>query len=826
MPKKKYDTSYKKDWENKTLHPEFAEWVQACKTGQADDAKHFQCKVCKSGRLKLSSMGVQALLSHQSNSKNKESKHNKNVRLLKQTKQGCFIKPVSIATPTDAPAESQASSSVVSSASATSSTSTTANLISSAPTQHATLPSQQQQPVTLYLNNAPLEVLKAWVLWCLQKVQNHQSSNSAGGMGELFRKMFPDSDIASGFGELSRTKIGYIVTYGLAPYFRSEIMQDLKPSGPRLPPHFTSCFDESHNKVTMTKQMDVHVIYFNEETKLVERCYIGSQFMGHASHQDIFDEFKKTHEGLDIVHNLFQISMDGPSVNWKMVDVICEFRKSEDPNSPELLNIGSCGIHVLHGAYQTAHGTNDWEVGKTLKAGHSVFKKSPARRSDYLNDNDLSVSTSEQAAKVYFPLKWCGHRWLENGKCIDRFLDVMSKLSVFLDKSKDRKNFDKKDERFPLLLKNTSSKLFSVYLEFSNSICRDIEPFMTLFQAERPLVVFLYAKLLEILTSFLERIVKPKLLAKTKSAFKLLKLVKDGLRVTQDKKDPSKNTYNEDNLLPLESVDVGFAAKSKLKKLGTLEKREERRFRSDVREFVIRFVEKVVERSPLQYNFVRSASSLSPIDISVLDSDLLIGRFEKLATELHDDKWISLVQAERALKQYKTLINNKDFIEEAKKFDIHKGRVDEFYSRILNGPSTVDLEVVVRFVLIVSHGNARVESGFSVNGEMLLPNMFGETIVAQRFVHEAIQKAGGTTKVEITNEMIKSVKASYKRFNSANEEKKKCQSEAQKKIVEKRKTTMELNEVVAKKKALVNEMQSEITSFDTQIIALQEKLRK
>ena len=111
-----------------------------------------------------------------------------------------------------------------------------------------------------------------------------------------------------------------------------------------------------------------------------------------------------------------------------------------------------------------------------------------------------------------------------------------------------------------------------------------------------------------------------------------------------------------------------------------------------------------------------------------------------------------------------------------------------------------------------------------MNGEM--PNMFGETIVAQRFVHEAIQKAGGTTKVEITNEMIKNVKASYKKFNSANEEKKKWQSEAQKKILEKRKATLELKEVEAKKKAVGSEMKSEITSFDTHIIALQEKLRK
>ena len=95
--------------------------------------------------------------------------------------------------------------------------------------------------------------------------------------------------------------------------------------------------------------------------------------------------------------------------------------------------------------------------------------------------------------------------------------------------------------------------------------------------------------------------------------------------MTHNEKEPSKNTYNEDNLLPLESVDVGFAAKSKLKKLGTLEKPQERKFRSDVQEFLIRFVEKVVERSPLQYNFVRSDSSLSPIDIGVLTLMYLLG---------------------------------------------------------------------------------------------------------------------------------------------------------------------------------------------------------
>ena len=80
---------------------------------------------------------------------------------------------------------------------------------------------------------------------------------------------------------------------------------------------------------------------------------------------------------------------------------------------------------------------------------------------------------------------------------------------MFLDKSKDVNNLDNKYDT--LLLKNTSSK-FPVYLEVSNCICPDIEPFMSLSQGEHLLSVFLYAKLLEILTSFLERIVKPQYL--------------------------------------------------------------------------------------------------------------------------------------------------------------------------------------------------------------------------------------------------------------------------------------------------------------------------
>ena len=112
-----------------------------------------------------------------------------------------------------------------------------------------------------------------------------------------------------------------------------------------------------------------------------------------------------------------------------------------------------------------------------------------------------------------------------------------------------------------------------------------------------------------------------------------------------------------------------------------------------------------------------------------------------------------------------------------------------FYARILDSPASIDLQNVVQLVLILSHGNARVVSGLSVNGDMLIPNMLEETIVAQRIVFEGVHKAGCATNVEITPEMVKT---SYRTYSDASEEKKRNQSLSQKRVAEKRKATMDL----------------------------------
>ena len=221
-----------------------------------------------------------------------------------------------------------------------------------------------------------------------------------------------------------------------------------------------------------------------------------------------------------------------------------------------MINIGSCGLHVLHGAYKTALKETDWELEKTLKAAHAIFKKSPARRADYLSANGHEERYDNKSLCAFFPLKFCGHRWLENGKAITRFLKIIDKLATSMTNIKESKSFPKNDERFPLLLCNTKSKIFPAYCEFSLSICRDIEPFLALFQAERPLAMFLYQKLQELILSLMEWLGKSDVLNGNGSVYKLLTL----------------DLKSEENLIPLDSINIGFGAKSVLRKLSTTEK--------------------------------------------------------------------------------------------------------------------------------------------------------------------------------------------------------------------------------------------------------------
>ena len=88
--------------------------------------------------------------------------------------------------------------------------------------------------------------------------------------------MFKGDQSAEEFS-MSPARLSYAINFGLAPYFKATFMNDLIPlkRSLQLPLKCVSCFNDSLNKVVYSKQMDLHIIYFDEINRQMKRAYIG-----------------------------------------------------------------------------------------------------------------------------------------------------------------------------------------------------------------------------------------------------------------------------------------------------------------------------------------------------------------------------------------------------------------------------------------------------------------------------------------------------------------------------------------------------------------------
>ena len=119
--------------------------------------------------------------------------------------------------------------------------------------------------------------------------------------------------------------------------------------------------------------------------------------------------------------------MDDPNVNWKIVEIIQEYWEHNDPDGPDLIEIGSCRLHVLHGAYGTVQKAIDWNLDKLLEAVYSIFRFSPGRRKDCLKI-DRESWIKKCSILISTKALWSGQRLLENGKALKRTVKLFLTL--------------------------------------------------------------------------------------------------------------------------------------------------------------------------------------------------------------------------------------------------------------------------------------------------------------------------------------------------------------------------------------------------------------
>ena len=143
-------------------------------------------------------------------------------------------------------------------------------------------------------------------------------------MGELFCVMFPDSEIAKSF-KLGPSKCAYLITY-------CSIFQELSSAGCWSSSVFVASFDEYSNRITQDEQMDVVFRYWDTTEATGKTRYYSSEFLGHTRAEDLFNKFEQSMSRLE-QKEMLQLSMDGPSVNWKVFWLLCERRESNGYHS-------------------------------------------------------------------------------------------------------------------------------------------------------------------------------------------------------------------------------------------------------------------------------------------------------------------------------------------------------------------------------------------------------------------------------------------------------------------------------------------------------------
>ena len=66
----------------------------------------------------------------------------------------------------------------------------------------------------------------------------------------------------------------------------------------------------------------------------------------------LFEALKSCFPEEKILLNVLQLSMDGPSVNWKLMDHF-KSEVGDSQKDPCILEIGSCGLHIVHGVFKS-----------------------------------------------------------------------------------------------------------------------------------------------------------------------------------------------------------------------------------------------------------------------------------------------------------------------------------------------------------------------------------------------------------------------------------------------------------------------------------------
>ena len=303
-------------------------------------------------------------------------------------------------------------------------------------------------------------------------------------------------------------------------------------------------------------------------------------------------------------------------------------------------------------------------------------------------------------------------------------------LKLFVEACESKQKTKPTSNSYKTLRDAMSDKLLYVAkLSFFRSVASAVEPLLSLYQTDKPMGPFLVHDIERVVRNMLERCVKPDALQNASTACDLLKVDIEKERVANKK------------------IEVGFKAESELKRLLKAKAINERQ------------VYQFREESPLKYSLARNMACLDP-RLMVSDQEHSKTKFKRLLENLVTQNRVDGDDVDMLVASYRELLHEVTGCElqsKFKDFTVESDRVDVLLYECMGQNKTYKkLWIVIRKLLLLSHGQASVERGFSLNRQIEKDNMSEHMMVALMQITDHFVLIGGMLKVEITKELLSS----------------------------------------------------------------------
>jgi hypothetical protein len=452
--------------------------------------------------------------------------------------------------------------------------------------------------------------------------------------------------------------------------------------------------------------------------------------------------------------------------------------------SRKMLNIGSCGLHIIHNAFRNALEATEWKIAELLSAAYRLFKDSPARREDF-----TTVTDSDE-----FPLKFCSHRWVENVTTLERMLSMLKNLRKYINAAETKKCTRPQTKSYQILKDAIFDKSLEVKLHAIVAFAKDVESLLKVYQTDEPVVPFLVNDLLAVMKNCLRRFMKHTVVSSLQA--------ENACDIDLD---------NHQNYRELTEMDMGFSANNLSKSLVKESPNKFLTVTSEYRLMLIVFSRKVLQKSPIISPLVRHLCFLDPNRILQSPDDCR-RKLSSVLNLLVKSGRIIEARCDAVLREFDQMIEGKTR-ENLSNFSRKTMRLDEFYHEILSQERNFsNLWFCTKLVLCLSHGQAGVERGFSINRQIETENLSKKNLVAQRIIIDHVKHHGGLASIEVPNGMLLSAAGARKKYHfSLEEEKKRKASHVNKRALE-----IEVSDLKSKRRRLESDIRELFKSADNE----------